>query len=210
MPHAQTGCVSPQGLDGPSAAHSSSTLEEHSKLTKLRLIQKKHMLAGIRKRSTFGIGHGHPFVEDDLIEQADEQTITQIFNQTMPHLNSKFVTASATPYKQDSLASRRLSQKRVERHSTPKTMEQDKEDGQREDDELDQSASAFGRKVPSPNQLFKGKSKRQQLNEWMDFERRSRLEKSSLNAMTENSMAYLEQITDAVRAERRALLFEDL
>ena len=111
---AQAGQGSPQGLDRPSAGHSSSTLEEHDKLTRLRLIQKKHILAGIRKRNAFGLGHGHPFVEDDLIEQADEQTINQIFTQTMPHLNSKFLTASATPCKQDSLLSRRLSQKRAE------------------------------------------------------------------------------------------------
>lgn len=48
------------------------------------------------------------------------------------------------------------------------------------------------------------------MEEWFDFERRSRVEKSSLNAMTENSMQYLEKVTDAVRAERRVLLFEDL
>lgn len=48
------------------------------------------------------------------------------------------------------------------------------------------------------------------MEEWFDFERRSRIEKSSLNAMTENSMQYLEKVTDAVRAERRVLLFEDL
>ena len=48
------------------------------------------------------------------------------------------------------------------------------------------------------------------MEEWFDFERRSRIEKISLNAMTENSMQYLEKVTDAVRAERRVLLFEDL
>jgi hypothetical protein len=116
----------------------------------------------------------------------------------MPHLNSKFVTAHATPYKGESLASQRLSQKSAHRNSTELT------------GDLGQTSSTFGGKVPSPKQLFATKSKRQQLDEWVDFERRSRLEKSSLNAMTENSVAYLEKITDAVRAERRALLFADL
>lgn len=111
MGYARTGRVSPQGLNSQSVEECSSALDEHDKLSQLRLIQKKHMLAGIRKRNTFGIGHGHPFVEDDLIDQADEQTIKQIFNQTMPHLNSKFLTASASPYKQDPLVSQMNFQK---------------------------------------------------------------------------------------------------
>jgi len=162
---AQAAGASPQRTDRMSVVQGTGVNDENEKLRALRLVQKKHMLAGIRKRNTIGVGHGFPFVEDELIERASEETIKHIFNQTMPHLNGRLAKAGGgTPYCQDSLTSHRPSPKSPRAPSThlsstynPQTSQQVDDD--QADEDPDQSTEQFQQKVPSPNQRFQAKSK---------------------------------------------------